>query len=273
MEKFVVKKNFMFAIVLILFILPGAGYAAESQDSDINATITTKQTQNSSTFQNYKASESYSNSSVVKSEAENIIPADYKEIGYASWYGKKFHGKVTASGEPYDMDKLTAAHNYLPLGVKVKVTNLSNKKSVVVRINDRGPFVPERIIDLSRAAGEKIGILEHGKTKVRIEAYTPEPETTAPAAKIIPAVAADLYGAFYVQVGAFKVKKNADFLIERVEKAGFSNHRLLRIVNDNSQVFKVQIGMFKSLSKGREALGKLGKGFPGSFVLADVIQE
>lgn len=265
----------MFFIVLILFILPGAGYAAESQDSDINATITAKQNQNSSTLKNYKVSESFSNSTTaVKAAPDNIIPADYKEIGYASWYGKKFHGKVTASGEPYDMNKLTAAHNYLPLGVKVKVTNLSNKKSVVVRINDRGPFVPERIIDLSRAAGEKIGILEHGKTKVRIEAFSPEPETTASAVKIVPAKALnDLYGAFYVQVGAFKVKKNADFLVERVEKAGFLNHRLLRIVNDNSQVFKVQIGMFKSLSKAREALGKLGKGFPGAFVMADVIQE
>jgi rare lipoprotein A len=91
------------------------------------------------------------------------------EVGNASWYGKKFQGKATASGEAFDMYALTAAHKSFPFNTKVKVTNLKNNHSVVVRINDRGPFVQGRIIDLSYAAAKKLGYLNQGVTKVRIE--------------------------------------------------------------------------------------------------------
>jgi rare lipoprotein A len=92
----------------------------------------------------------------------------YEEKGIASWYGKDFHGKTTSSGERYDMFKYTAAHKTLPLGTKVKVTNLSNGKSVRVKINDRGPFVEGRIIDLSYVAALQIGIVKTGTAKVKI---------------------------------------------------------------------------------------------------------
>lgn len=88
--------------------------------------------------------------------------------GYASYYGDKFHNKTTASGEPYNMNDLTAAHRTLPFGTIVKVTNLSNNKSVTVRINDRGPFVESRIIDLSKESARQIGLLEQGVTEVEI---------------------------------------------------------------------------------------------------------
>jgi rare lipoprotein A len=87
----------------------------------------------------------------------------------ASWYGEEYHGRPTSSGEIFDMYKLTAAHKKLPLGKHVKVTNLKNRRSVVVKINDRGPHVRGRIIDLSYAAAKKIGMVEDGITKVRIE--------------------------------------------------------------------------------------------------------
>ena len=90
-------------------------------------------------------------------------------MGTASWYGKEFHGRRTTSGEIFDMYKLTAAHNELPLGTRVRVTNLKNHRSVVVKINDRGPFVPGRVIDLSYAAAKKIGMVKDGLTKVKIE--------------------------------------------------------------------------------------------------------
>ena len=93
----------------------------------------------------------------------------YTEEGMASWYGKKFHGKKTASGEKFNMHKLTAAHKKLPFGTVVEVTNLKNGKKVKVRINDRGPFVKGRIIDLSYAAAKKIGIIEAGVARVRIK--------------------------------------------------------------------------------------------------------
>ena len=91
------------------------------------------------------------------------------KTGAASWYGPKFHGKLTASGEPFDMNDLTAAHPTLPFGTRVRVTNGANGKSVVVRINDRGPFVEKRVIDLSRLAAKLIGITNSGVARVQLE--------------------------------------------------------------------------------------------------------
>ena len=95
--------------------------------------------------------------------------AKESQVGVASWYGGKFHGRTTASGEPYDMHAMTAAHPSLPFGTKVRVTNLENGRSVVLRINDRGPFAKRRIIDVSRHAAEHLGFLRAGLARVRVE--------------------------------------------------------------------------------------------------------
>ncbi len=94
-------------------------------------------------------------------------------VGTASWYGKTFHGRTTASGEPYDMYALTAAHRTLPFGARIRVTNLANGRQVTVRINDRGPFKKGRIIDLSYQAAKQIGMIQDGVTKVRLEILEP----------------------------------------------------------------------------------------------------
>lgn len=94
---------------------------------------------------------------------------DYEEIGVASWYGDDFHGKPTANGEIYDTEAMTAAHPTLPLPSMIKVTNLRNGKSVIVRVNDRGPFAKSRVIDLSARAAEKLGYKDYGTTEVKIE--------------------------------------------------------------------------------------------------------
>lgn len=91
------------------------------------------------------------------------------QVGMASWYGKKFHGRPTSSGEIFDMYKLTAAHKELPLGTRVRVTNLKNRKSVILKVNDRGPFIKGRIIDLSYGAAKIIEMVEDGVARVRIE--------------------------------------------------------------------------------------------------------
>jgi rare lipoprotein A (peptidoglycan hydrolase) len=114
--------------------------------------------------------------------------------GVASWYGQDFHGRTTSNGEIYDMDSFTAAHRTLPFGSRVRVTNTTNGKQVVVRINDRGPFVEGRIIDLSRAAATFLGIVGPGTAPVRLEVL-PAP---APAERV-----------FAVQVGAFVKQENA----------------------------------------------------------------
>lgn len=94
----------------------------------------------------------------------------FRQVGWASWYGGKFQGRKTASGERFNMNAMTAAHRTLPFGTKVRVINLSNKRSVVVRINDRGPFARDRIIDLSRRAARALGYVRKGRARVRIEA-------------------------------------------------------------------------------------------------------
>lgn len=93
----------------------------------------------------------------------------FSESGVASWYGKKFHGRKTASGEKYNQNAMTAAHKTLPFGTRVRVTNLENKKSVSVVVNDRGPFVKGRIIDVSRAAAKKLGMVNSGIARVCIK--------------------------------------------------------------------------------------------------------
>ena len=93
----------------------------------------------------------------------------HREAGYASWYGPGFHGRKTANGERYNMWKMTAAHKQLPFGTIVRVTNVENDKSILVRINDRGPFKPGRIIDLSKAGAKRLGFLGSGTTKVVVE--------------------------------------------------------------------------------------------------------
>ena len=97
----------------------------------------------------------------------------FRQRGIASWYGRKFQGQKTASGEPYDMFKMTAAHKTLPIPSYARVTNLSNGRSIVVRVNDRGPFHAERIIDLSYAAAYKLGFVNAGSARVEVEAILP----------------------------------------------------------------------------------------------------
>lgn len=105
----------------------------------------------------------------LKGNVLGIVPTNQYQSGIASWYGSYFHGLPTASTEPYDMYALTAAHKTLPLGTSVKVTNIENRKSVIVRINDRGPFVGERIIDLSWEAARQLNIIDRGLVSVVVE--------------------------------------------------------------------------------------------------------
>jgi len=145
----------------------------------------------------------------------------FKQRGIASWYGRKFQGQKTASGEPYDMFKMTAAHKTLPIPSYARVTNVANGKSVVVRINDRGPFHSNRIIDLSYAAAVRIGIASAGSGMVEVErilpatgsetvALTPAPVTT-PTAPVVktPVVAAEGAG-MWLQLGAFSSLEGAE---------------------------------------------------------------
>ena len=112
---------------------------------------------------------------ITTAQAATQMPKSPKpyQVGTASWYGEYFQGKETASGEPYDMNDFTAAHTTLPLGTYVRVTNLSNGKAVILRINDRGPYVDNRIIDVSYNAARALGFKDRGVQKVRLDVYRP----------------------------------------------------------------------------------------------------
>ena len=127
------------------------------------------------------------------------------ELGLASWYGPDFHGRPTSSREIYDMNDMTAAHPSLPFGTRVMVTNLDNERTAAVRVNDRGPFVKGRIIDLSYAAARVLGMIGPGTARVRLEVLSAEPGVAAPASR------------FVLQVGAFAVQENAYALKRQLE--------------------------------------------------------
>ena len=134
--------------------------------------------------------------------------ARYREEGLASWYGKRFHGKKTASGEPYDMYAMTAAHRTLPIPSYVRVTATASGKSVVVRINDRGPFSKDRVIDLSYTAAHKLGVLGRGSLRVRVESLVPDDSTIGG----VPS-----QEGIYLQLGAFAQRENAVRLLEKIQ--------------------------------------------------------
>ena len=180
----------------------------------------------------------------------------FVEEGVASWYGSDFHGKTTANGERYDMYAMTAAHKILPFNTQVKVTNLANGKSIVVRVNDRGPFVADRIIDLTHTGATKIGMIGPGTAKVRVESVG-----------AVPAIKnGDIMGNFYVQVGAFSRKDNAERLVAKFRSQSLKA-RMYYV--DHIYLWRVQAGPYPSVNAAESARGDLSIHYPGSFVVAE----
>ena len=160
----------------------------------------------------------------------------YLERGVASWYGPGFHAERTSNGEPYDMYQMTAAHRTLPLPSYVRVTHLGNGRSIVVRVNDRGPFKDDRIIDLSYTAAAKLGMLEAGTALVEVEALTPD--ASRPASTTSRSAGTPLY----IQAGAFGVEDNAERLVARLTADGISQAFVRRDTVDGRDLYRVRIG-------------------------------
>lgn len=177
---------------------------------------------------------------------------DYKERGVASWYGKKFHGRPTSSGERYNMHAMTAAHKTLPLPTIVRVTNLTNGKSVIVRVNDRGPFVDNRIIDMSYAAAIELDMTQAGTAMVEVEALTNSRNTqqtaSAPAAR---------NSRMYLQVGAFGDAGNAHNLATQLEGYGISNVRVYEQPGETPALYRVRIGPVSSVNEYDRIAGQV----------------
>ena len=193
----------------------------------------------------------------------------FVQTGMASWYGKDFHKKKTSSGEKYDMYAMTAAHKTLPLGVFVKVYQTRNGKEIIVRINDRGPFVKGRIIDLSYAAAKKLGIDVVGTGFVRIEALGYRQESVAAGGKgEYEEPATYDSGTFTVQIGSFKEGANAHRLSGEMKRIyGFSEVRPFK--HNGEWFYRVYAGKYTSLDAAEAAEEEFTEnGYPGSFTVS-----
>ena len=171
-----------------------------------------------------------------RAELRPALPGEYVEEGVASWYGIPFHGHRTSDGEIYDMHQFSAAHRTLPFGSVVRVTNLRNGKWTEVRINDRGPFVANRVIDLSLAAAQAIELVGTGTAPVRLELLAG------------PNSAVGLFG---VQVGAFQVEENAERLRDRLA-ARYSPINVVEYDSPNGVFYRVRVGRLSTEEAARQ---------------------
>ncbi len=185
----------------------------------------------------------------------------YKKVGTASWYGSKFHGRKTANGETYDMYAMTAAHRSLPIPAYARVTNLSNQRSIIVRINDRGPFHESRIIDLSYVAALKLGFADRGTAEVEIEVISPAKpvsKVSALASKNLTPNATPVMSissvkpiehlprrGVFLQIGAFTLRTTADTLKQEIQEMTSLPIEVVR----HRELFKVKIGPIRNTTR------------------------
>ncbi|MEC7815488.1 MAG: septal ring lytic transglycosylase RlpA family protein [Pseudomonadota bacterium] len=211
----------------------------------------------------------------------------YVERGIASWYGEKFHGHKTSNGEIFDMYKMTAAHKSLRIPSYARVTNLDNGRSVIVRVNDRGPFHGDRIIDLSYAAAKKLGYQSRGTARVEVAAITVRPDGSmslagapfnpdTPDATVARAPSSNSGSAssggesLFVQLGAFSQRHPAEALMAKVREHHDSPVRVRSITTQSGEFHRVQVGPFRTEDDARYAQTRLeSRGFGESIVLTD----
>lgn len=195
---------------------------------------------------------------------------NFRQEGIASWYGAQFHGRKTSNGEIYDMHALTAAHKTLPLGTWVRVSHQNNHKEVVVRINDRGPFVGSRIIDLSYTAAKKLDMVGPGTAPVVVVALGAAKGKVRPSETPTEFAPLDYdSGTFTFQVGAFKNRNNAERLVRTLSRR-YPNAHISRYDTGSEIFFRVRVGKYSSLQqimKEESALAKAG--FADAFIVAE----
>lgn len=197
----------------------------------------------------------------------------YRERGIASWYGNKFHGRKTSNGEIYNMYGMTAAHKTLPIPSYLEVTNLKNGKKVVVRVNDRGPFHENRIIDLSYAAASKLGIAQNGTGMVELRAIEPGEQTSESSHSASTEHTAPSYAkekattkvGLYLQLGSFISRDNAESLRARLALNNVIGVRVLSSTVDRQNIYRVRIGPLSSVEEADRLavrIDQMGIGVP-----------
>jgi rare lipoprotein A len=237
-------------------------------------------------WDNYKVGEPYKVNGTWYKPKEDV---KYREIGYASWYGPKFHNKYTANGEVFDRYDVTAAHRTLPMPCMVKVTNLENGRTLMVRVNDRGPFEKGRIIDLSERAAELLGFKDHGTAKVKVEFDKTETahlfhDNADPDAPPAPRVQTARhitsprettmearlheYKEHFIQTGAYSSRDSADSVAKGLRKIG--NVRIEEAELRGNILYRVMVGPYKSQEEAGKALEQVAYlGFDDAIIVGN----
>jgi len=198
-------------------------------------------------------------------DGERYVPllnADgFRQEGLASWYGAEEHGGPTSNGEVFDMYKPTAAHKTLPLGCYIRVTSTANGKSTVVRVNDRGPFIPGRIVDLSYRAAQELDFVGAGVTPVVLEVLP------SGSAKVDRGIAPDGGSSFTLQVAAFTGREAARLVAERLGKQ-LAYAVVREVETERGRLYRVHAGRFRSRADAEAARSSLARnGFPDAFIV------
>ncbi len=233
--------------LLLIFVL--CGCTAEQIRTSDSSDQTSATTAHHSRFH-------FGGSDTASSDETSLLPsiARYLKQGIASWYGSEFHGKKTASGEIYDMYAMTAAHNTLPISSYARVTNLENQRSVIVRINDRGPFHGNRVMDLSYAAAKKLDLQQAGTGAVEIKAIAPEQALAQ-----LQDTAEKQQKNVYLQVGSFGNKKKAEKLQNKIASHHLPQPAILPSTHKGSTLYKVQMGPIESPTNVQQLNNQLAK--------------
>jgi rare lipoprotein A len=273
LRAFSLIRGFVLLIVLSA-CLAGCGGATQWKDDSDQRTQKVTKTQKRSSRGNPPFYEVFGERYYVLNTSSG-----YKERGIASWYGKKFHGKPTSSGEIYDMHAMTAAHKTLPIPTDVRVTNLRNGKSIIVTVNDRGPFVDSRIIDLSHSAAQKLDMISAGTAFVEVETFTGNARKTSlltdtsdqPAVtKTAVAIANPISSAaaeptmdttvirLYLQVGAFGERLNAQKLQQQLSGHGISNVVIHYDEGREPALYRVRLGPISNVKEYDSLVERVG---------------
>lgn len=193
----------------------------------------------------------------------------FVQRGIASWYGTKFHGRPTSSGETYNMYEMTAAHKTLPIPVYVHVRNLDNGRSTVVRVNDRGPFIDGRIIDLSYAAAKKLGVDGPGTAEVEISVLSAGETEPGRSVRTIPLNAnIEEELSLFIQMGSFSNPMNASNLVQTLIAANESSASISQLQTDAGLLYRVRVGPMADVDEANAILARLhGKGFQAARIV------
>lgn len=247
--------NINYYLKLLAALAVIVGLSACTLGVPMGQSTPTSQQSTSTTKSKYGNPDSY----VVMGKRYYVIESSigFTQRGLASWYGADFHGKRTSSGVIYNMHDMTAAHKTLPIPVYVKVKNLDNGKTAVVKVNDRGPFVDKRIIDLSFAAAKKLGVVRPGTANVEISALDSKNSQTRPPVRVIPLAKSSDSGDIFVQLGSFGSESNAKNLLSNLQKNNEKPVLISSVKTAKGQYYRVRLGPLLDLNEAESVKKRL----------------